>query len=109
MPFWARLGELVFVHGGISGRFAEMPIQFHPPESLMWSRGVSPKWSGPMVVSGHTIVAEPTVDGKQILLDTGCFEGRWLTCGILNRRTGALCAALQISMDGKDFQEWWPN
>jgi hypothetical protein len=47
----------------------------------------------------------PRVSGQQILLDTGCVMGGWLSCGVLDARQGALEGCIQVAQDGGALRE----
>jgi hypothetical protein len=54
-----------------------------------------------MIVRGHVVVNEPRQHVNHIDLDTGCYQGGWLTAGILDDTTGCLVAVMQTRQDGR--------
>jgi serine/threonine protein phosphatase 1 len=99
--------RFTFVHAGPDPETdPHIPIGERAAEELCWSYRVHPEWRGKTIVRGHVVVREPKQHANHVDLDTGCYQGGWLTAGVLDDKAGALVGAVQISFDGRRVQNW---
>jgi serine/threonine protein phosphatase 1 len=99
-----------FVHAGPDPDIdPSIPLGRRTAEELCWSYRVHPDWSGKAIVRGHVVVKDPRQHAKLIELDTGCYQGGWLTAGILDDKNGQLVGAVQASTDGLKLRTIGPT
>jgi serine/threonine protein phosphatase 1 len=78
-----RNGDYFFAHAGIDPR---RPLDKQDPQDLIWIREAftgCAKFSGTVVVHGHTITSEPAIHRNRIGIDTGAYRSGRLTCLVL--------------------------
>ena len=75
LPLYHETKEYLFVHGGIAESW-NRPLSQIPKDELIWTYGVNSRFQGKIVVRGHQVVDQVTVNTNNIQIDTGlCFDG----------------------------------
>ena len=90
LPSLWQSGNVVCVHAGLD---PERALADHPEEILIWGHprfAQVPRQDGLWVIHGHTVVADPRVEGGRISVDLGAYY------------SGRLCAAA-VAPGGVDF------
>lgn len=78
-PTWHRIGEVLFVHAGIRPGIA---IDDQTETDLVWIRHDfldDRRDHGPLIVHGHTAIAEPTHHGNRVNIDSSVAYGGPMT------------------------------
>ncbi len=82
-PLLWRSGNVAVVHAGADPR---RPLEEQEEEVLLWKRprrGERARADGVWLVHGHSIVAEPEVQGGRVNVDTGAFATGVLTAVLM--------------------------